>query len=177
MKHIFTHLLSIYFLLFSASLMAQTSTVFGPDGFVTIENGSGGFVANLESGDRFSRDHDAIGDVNGDGVTDLVVGARSDDDGETDAGAVYILFMNSDGTVASNQKISMLEGGFNETLNASNFFGYGVAGIGDYDGDEIPDIAVSAPSPPNNSLYIIHLNANGTVKDFVKNQRTYPYNG
>lgn len=140
------------------------------EGFVTIENGSGGFFANLESGDRFSRDHDKIGDVNGDGVVDIVVGARSDDDGGIDAGAVYILFMNSDGTVQSNQKISMLEGGFTETLNAGNFFGYGVAGIGDYDADGIPDIAVSSPVPPNNSLYIIHLNANGTVKDYVKNQ-------
>ncbi|WP_405400824.1 integrin alpha [Maribacter sp. Asnod2-G09] len=140
------------------------------EGFVKIENGSGGFSANLESGDRFSRDHDKIGDVNGDGVIDLVIGARSDDDGGVDAGAVYILFMNSDGTVQSNQRISMLEGGFNETLNAGNFFGYGVAGIGDYDNDGIPDIAVSSPVPPNNSLYIIHLNVDGTVKDYVKNE-------
>lgn len=153
---------------YSQLAFSQTSTQFGPDGHVTIENGSGGFIANLESGDRFSRDHDAIGDVNGDGIIDLAVGARSDDDGATDAGAVYILFMNNDGSVQSNQKISMLEGGFNETLNESNFFGYGVAGIGDYDGDTIPDIAVSSPVPPNNSIYIIHLNANGTVKDFVK---------
>lgn len=140
------------------------------EGFIKIENNSGGFFANLESGDRFSRDHDKIGDVNGDGVIDIVVGARSDDDGGVDAGAVYILFMNSDGTVQSHQKISMLEGGFTETLNAGNFFGYGVAGIGDYDADGIPDIAVSSPVPPNNSLYIIHLNADGTVKDYVKNQ-------
>lgn len=140
------------------------------DGFVKIENGSGGFFANLESGDRFSRDHDKIGDVNGDGVIDLVIGARSDDDGGIDTGAVYILFMNSDGTVQSNQKISMVEGGFTETLNEGNFFGYGVAGIGDYDSDGIPDIAVSSPVPPNNSLYIIHLNADGTVKDYVKNE-------
>lgn len=140
------------------------------EGLVKIENGSGGLIASLESGDRFGRDHDKIGDVNGDGVIDIVVGARSDDDGGVDAGAVYILFMNSDGTVQNNQKISMLEGGFNETLNAGNFFGYGVAGIGDYDADGIPDIAVSSPVPPNNALYIIHLNADGTVKDYVKNQ-------
>ena len=140
------------------------------EGLVKIENGLGGLIASLESGDRFGRDHDKIGDVNGDGVIDIVVGARSDDDGGVDAGAVYILFMNSDGTVQNNQKISMLEGGFNETLNAGNFFGYGVAGIGDYDADGIPDIAVSSPVPPNNALYIIHLNADGTVKDYVKNQ-------
>ncbi len=143
---------------------------FQAEGFIKIENGSGGLVADLDPGDRFARDHDAIGDVNGDGVIDFVIGARSDDDGGVDAGAVYILFMNTDGSVLANQKISMLEGGFNETLNTGNFFGYGVAGIGDYDGDGIPDIAVSSPVPPNNALYIIHLNVDGTVKDFVKNE-------
>ena len=115
------------------------------------------------------RDHDQAGDINGDGVIDLVIGARSDDDGATDAGAVYILFMNNDGTVQSNQKISATQGGFTDTLLANNFFGYGVAGIGDYDGDNIPDIAVSAPASTNIALYIIHLNSNGTVKSFVKN--------
>ena len=125
---------------------AQITTQWGPDGFVKIENGSGGFNANIVGGDRFSRDHDQAGDINGDGIIDLIVGARSDDDGATDAGAVYILFMNRNGTVQSNQKISALTGGFTDTLLANNFFGYGVAGIGDYDNDNIPDIAVSAPS-------------------------------
>lgn len=148
---------------------AQSELQWGPDGFVTIEEGSGGFNANLDPADRFSRDHDVIGDVDGDGILDLIVGARSDDDGGTDAGAAYVLFMNSDGTVHANQKISMLEGGFNDTLTAGNFFGYGVAGIGDYDSDGIPDVAISAPVPPNRAIYVIHLNANGTVKDFVKN--------
>lgn len=148
---------------------AQVTTQWGPDGFVKIEEGSGGFFATLDAGDRFSRDHDQAGDINGDGIIDLVVGARSDDDGATDAGAVYILFMNNDGTVHSNQKISATQGGFTDTLLANNFFGYGVAGIGDYDGDNIPDIAVSAPASTNIALYIIHLNNNGTVKSFVKN--------
>lgn len=154
---------------FWSKTTSQTTTQWGPDGFIKIEEGSGGFFADLDPGDRFSRDHDVIGDLNADGVLDLVMGARSDDDGATDAGAVYILFMNHDGTVQSNQKISMLDGNFTETLNEGNFFGYGVAGIGDYDGDAIPDIAVSAPVPPNRAIYIIHLNANGTVKNFVKN--------
>ncbi|MFK7831441.1 MAG: immunoglobulin-like domain-containing protein [Congregibacter sp.] len=144
-------------------------SMFGPDCFVEIESGTRGFTATLESGDRFGRDHDIVGDVNGDGVTDLVIGARSDDDGATDAGAVYILFMNNDGSVQSNQKISALEGGFADTLVASNFFGYGVAGIGDYDGDNIPDIAVSATNQANRAIYVIHLNADGSVKDYVKN--------
>lgn len=161
---------SIISLLFIANIInAQVTTQWGSDGFVKIEEGSGGFNATLDPGDRFSRDHDQAGDINGDGVIDLVVGARSDDDGATDAGAVYILFMNNDGTVQSNQKISATQGGFTDTLLANNFFGYGVAGIGDYDGDNIPDIAVSAPSSSNSAFYIIHLNSNGTVKNYVKN--------
>lgn len=164
------NLLKLLVLIFlSYNVNGQINTQWGPDGYVKIENGLNGMVANLESGDRFSRDHDQAGDINGDGIIDLVIGARSDDDGATDAGAVYIVFLNSDGTVQSNQKISMLEGGFNETLLANNFFGYGVAGIGDYDNDGIPDIAVSAPTSTNRALYIIHLNSDGTVKNFIKN--------
>lgn len=150
-------------------VVAQNNSTFQPDSFVTISENSGGFTGQLDSGDRFSRDHDVAGDIDNDGVLDLVIGARSDDDGETDAGAVYILFMNADGTVKSNQKISMTQGGFSETLVPSNFFGYGVAGIGDYNNDNIPDIAVSATNSANKAIYIIHLNRNGTVKSYVKN--------
>lgn len=156
----------ITLLLASTFTNAQITTQWGPDSFVKIENNSGGFVANLDNGDRFSRDHDQVGDINGDGIIDLVVGARSDDDGATDAGAVYLLFMNNDGTIQSNQKISATEGGFTDTLSVGDFFGYGVAGIGDYDNDGIPDIAVTAVE----RIYIIHLNNDGTVKNFVKNQ-------
>lgn len=170
MKFIFD-LSLIFGLWFFISMVAisQATIQYGPDGFVKIEEGLSGFNAALDSGDRFSRDHDVAGDVNGDGILDIVVGARSDDDGQTDAGAVYILFMNRDGTVQSNQKISMLEGGFTGTLNEGSFFGYGVAGIGDYNNDDIPDIAVTASSAPTNSIFIIHLNRDGTVKDFVRN--------
>ena len=162
-------LLAAMLCLCTSMSLAQTTTQFGPDSFVKIADGLNGFNAELDSGDRFSRDHDQAGDINGDGVIDIVIGARSDDDGATDAGALYIVFMNSDGTVQSNQKISQTEGGFNETLLQSNFFGYGVAGIGDYDEDGIPDIAASAPSTANAGIYIIHLNRDGTVKNFVKN--------
>ena len=160
---------TLWMLFFNNLSLAQSITIYGPDNFITIEEGSGGFVADLDAGDRFGRDHDGIGDVNGDGIDDIIIGARSDDDGQTDAGAAYIVFMNRDGTVQSNQKISMLEGGFNETLLENNFFGYGVAGIGDYDRDGIPDVAISAPASDNRAIYIIHLQRDGSVKDFVKN--------
>ncbi|MFK8081416.1 MAG: hypothetical protein AB8B97_14105 [Granulosicoccus sp.] len=142
---------------------------FEPASLVRISRNEGGLVAELDNGDRFARDHDSAGDVNGDGIIDLVVGARSDDDGATDAGAAYILFMNADGSVNTHQKISALEGGFSDELVAGSFFGYGVAGIGDYNGDDIPDIAVSAPAAPVPTIYILHLESDGTVKSMVSN--------
>jgi len=162
-------LLVISLFLNNSKLFSQNANLYAPESFISISDGEGGFNGGLDGGDRFSRDHDAAGDINNDGILDLVIGARSDDDGETDAGAVYILFMNRDGTVSTHQKISMLEGNFNETLTEGNFFGYGVAGIGDYNDDSIPDIAVSAPTQSNTAIYIIHLNRDGTVKSFVKN--------
>lgn len=155
--------------LFATSANAQITTQWGADGFVKIENGLAGLNSNIASGDIFGQDHDQAGDVNGDGIIDLVVGSRTADDGGIDNGAVHILFMNNDGTVQSNQKISMLEGGFTGTLTEGNNFGYGVAGIGDYNDDGIPDIAVAAPLTDDEAIYIIHLNADGTVKSYVKN--------
>lgn len=151
------------------TIHAQTTTQWGADGFVKIENGLAGLNSNIANGDIFGQDHDRVGDVNGDGITDIVVGSRTADDGGIDNGAVHILFMNNDGTVQGNQKISMLEGGFTGILTEGNNFGYGVAGIGDYDNDGIPDIAVAAPLTNDFAVYILHLNADGTVKSHVKN--------
>ena len=41
----------------------------------------------------------AVGDVNRDGTPDIAVGAYLDDDGGSDRGAVYLILLNSDGTV------------------------------------------------------------------------------
>lgn len=148
--------------------VTSTVSVFESSAFIKISAGEGGFTADLDRGDRFGRDHDRAGDVNGDGIIDLIIGARSDDDGATDAGAAYILFMNTDGSVGSSQKISSLQGNLGEQLVSGSFFGYGVAGIGDYNGDGIPDVAVSAPTAPIPAIYILHLHVDGTVKSKTK---------
>ena len=53
-----------------------------------------------------------LGDIDGDGVVDIAVAAIGDDDGGMDRGAIWIIFLNRDGTAKGQQKISDTQGGF-----------------------------------------------------------------
>ncbi len=109
-----------------------------------ISSTQGGFTGILDDNDVFGRSLASLGDHDGDGVTDLAVGAMRDDDGGSNRGAVWILFLNSDGTVKRHQKISDSQGGFTGILNGSDWFGISVASLGDLDGDGVGDLAVGA---------------------------------
>ncbi len=109
-----------------------------------ISASSGGFDNDLGAGDQFGHSVAAPGDLNGDGIADLAVGCIGDDDGGTNRGATWILFLETDGTVQYEQKISSTEGGFGGTLHDENWFGTGIAGLGDHNGDGLGDIAVGA---------------------------------
>ena len=71
-----------------------------------ISDTKGNFTGTLADMDNFGYSVASIGDLNGDNVPDLAVSAHNDDDGGSDRGAVWILFMNANGTVKSQQKIS-----------------------------------------------------------------------
>ncbi|MDW3179674.1 MAG: right-handed parallel beta-helix repeat-containing protein [Acidimicrobiia bacterium] len=134
-----------------------------------ISDTAGGFTGTLESGDQFGSALTGPGDIDGDGIPDLVVGARLDDDGGSGRGAAYILFLNTDGTVRAEQKISDAQGGLATTLDTNDEFGHAVEGIGDLDGDGIPDIAVGAWGDDDGgsgrgAVYILFLNSDGTVR-------------
>ncbi|MCH8251540.1 MAG: IPTL-CTERM sorting domain-containing protein [Planctomycetes bacterium] len=109
-----------------------------------ISDTEGGFTGILDNIDRFGISVASLGDLDGDGASDLAVGAVRDDDGGFERGAVWVLFLNSDGTVKSHQKISDTEGGFTGTLDNGDCFGFSVASLGDLDGDGVTDLAVGA---------------------------------
>ena len=128
---------------------------------------------SLDNDDLFGASIANIGDINGDGVTDIAVGAFQDDDGGNNYGAVYILMLNADGSVNTKQKISQTSGNFAGPLDDFDRFGHSVSGIGDLDSDGIPDIAVGAHldgdgGNQRGAVYILTLNANGTVKSEQK---------
>ncbi|MCZ6445304.1 MAG: integrin alpha, partial [Planctomycetota bacterium] len=106
-----------------------------------ISDTEGGFTGLLDGGDQLGTSVALLKDLDGDGVGDMAVGALTDDDGGTNRGAVWILFLNSDGTVKSHQKISDTQGGFTGTLDDCDRFGISLAGLGDHDGDGVGDLA------------------------------------
>ena len=62
-----------------------------------ISNTVGAFTATLGDGDQFGNAITPIGDLNGNGVLDMAVGAPYDDDGGDARGALYILHLTSTG--------------------------------------------------------------------------------
>ena len=60
----------------------------------------------LDNNDRFGVSVANIGDLDGDGVNDLAVGAYYDDTNGRNKGAVHIMYMNTDGSVKSTVEIN-----------------------------------------------------------------------
>jgi hypothetical protein len=134
----------------------------------------------LETDDLFGYSIAALGDLNSDGVTDLAVGASNDDDGGSSAGAVYVFFLGTDGTVSSAQKLSMLYGNFNSfyTLAADDRFGLTILPLGDVDSDGVADLAVGAGLDDDGgsiagAAYILFLKTDGTVMNAQKLSALY----
>ena len=134
-----------------------------------ISDTQGNFLGTLRNGDQFGSSVAALGDLDGDGVGDLAVGTFADVDGGVGRGAVWILFLELDGTVKAHQKISSTEGGFAGALQDRDNFGTSVASLGDHDGDGVGDIAVGASGSDDEgeqsgAVWILYLNTDGTVK-------------
>jgi|GEM_PF-6826465 len=149
---------------------AATASV-TPAGHTLIDGTSPAMAGALAPADRFGRALAGLGDVDGDGIADLVAGTRSDDDGATDAGAAYVLFLNRDGTARARTKLSATAGGFGADFILgleSTFLGYGVAGVGDLDSDGVPDLAMTQTRHASNlgsgALHVVFLNRNGTCR-------------
>ncbi|AYQ56073.1 alpha integrin [Bathymodiolus thermophilus thioautotrophic gill symbiont] len=109
-----------------------------------IASGTGGFVINGEkSSDRNGSSVSLAGDVNGDGLDDLIVGSSYAD---SSTGKSYVVFGKTNMTAVNLSDIASGTGGFViNGENAGDKSGNSVSSAGDVNGDGLDDLIVGAP--------------------------------
>jgi hypothetical protein len=96
------------------------------------------------------------GDVNGDGYSDVIIGAPEYDNGETDEGRAYVYHGSASG-------LSPVPDWTAESNQAAALFGYSVSTAGDVNGDGYDDVIIGAPD--YESAYVYHGSASGLAID------------
>jgi len=112
-------------------------------------NGSNGFVLNgADERDRAGSSVDSAGDINNDGVDDLLIGAfAASANGLANAGQGYVVFGGSGVGSTGALELSELNGINGFVLNgvkAWDQLGAEVRGVGDVNGDTVDDLMISA---------------------------------
>ena len=138
-------------------------------------NGSNGFdLSGEQAGDFAGKSVSAAGDINGDGIPDLIIGADNNDaNGVNNAGAAYVVF-GEVGGFAANLDLSTLNGTNGFKISGETAFelaGWSVSDAGDVNGDGFDDMMVGSPyTAPNGSQsgtsYVVFGHASGFSANF-----------
>lgn len=120
-----------------------------------VAEGLGGFALDGEGFQHFSGESlDGAGDVDGDGLDDVVVGARGAAPNGQVSGRTYVVFGKADTDPVLFSDITAGTGGFaadgEAALDAS---GYSVSGAGDVNGDGLADVIIGASGNDPNGAY------------------------
>jgi len=119
-------------------MLSLEPTTFNVLSKVKITEGLNGFTETLDLetnpngtiGAQFGHAMCAAGDIDGDGIADLITGANQQNEGNG-----YILYLNADKTVRAFDKISNTEGGFDLMLGSGDRFARSISYVGDLKGD------------------------------------------
>ena len=131
-------------------------------------DGSNGFViTGIDNGDNLGRSVSNAGDVNGDGIDDLIIGAPyADSSGNYGSeGESYVVFGSSDG-FAANLDLSELDGSNGFVITGIDNYdnsGRSVSSAGDLNGDGIDDLIIGAP----NAGEYVYYGSNGAGESYV----------
>lgn len=97
-------------------------------------------VGDSQGGAQFGQVVSSAGDVNGDGFSDILIGAPSFDTASNFVGKAYLYLGGPSGLSSTPQWTSL-----GDDVNMA-FFGQALAGVGDVNGDGFSDVMVGAPN-------------------------------
>ncbi|MEO0124420.1 MAG: VCBS repeat-containing protein, partial [candidate division WOR-3 bacterium] len=112
-----------------------------------------------QSSANYGHSVSTAGDVNGDGYSDVVIGAPNYDNGETNEGRAYVYHGSSTG-------LSSTPNWTGESNQAGANYGYSVSTAGDVNGDGYSDVIIGAPYYDNGQTnegcaFVYHGSATG----------------
>ena len=112
-----------------------------------LDRASGVLINGIDAGDRSGYSVSNAGDVNGDGIDDVIIGAiGGEQNGNNYAGESYVVFGNNSG-FSSTLNLSALDGSNGFVINGIDSFdasGGSVSGAGDINGDGFDDLIIGA---------------------------------
>ena len=151
---------------YESSLRSQNGAAYVVMGPCTASGNLGTLGTKLQGPSDDSQAGYAVasaGDFNGDGLGDVIIGARSDDTGGSASGTAFVVF----GPFIEGYSLD------NADLRATgedrqDFAGTSVAGAGDIDGDGKDDVLVGAPGhdfsgESDGAVYLLLGNQTGTM--------------
>lgn len=147
-------------------LFGSTGTLPGQF-FLTDVDGNNGFrITAANSGDQAGISVSSAGDVNGDGIDDLIIGANyADANSNVNAGSSYVVFGSNNG-FNSTFNLGSIDGSNGFTINGianDNQSGRSVSNAGDVNGDGIDDLIIGSARSNGftGSSYVVFGSDNG----------------
>ncbi|MFZ5471837.1 MAG: integrin alpha [Myxococcota bacterium] len=117
--------------------------------FLGSENGLSSSISwsveSYQAAARLGSSVASAGDVNGDGLGDVIAGAYLFDNGQVDEGRAFVYLGTTRGLTGSAIWTA-------ESNQSTAHFGFSVGGAGDVDGDGFADVVVGAPEAANGQL-------------------------
>jgi hypothetical protein len=113
----------------------------------TLDGTTGFRVDGVASNDDVGYSVASAGDVNGDGIDDMIIASPRADPTASNSGAVYIVFGRADGDFAANFSVASLDGTNGFRINgvaADDKAGFSVSSAGDINNDGIDDLLIGA---------------------------------
>ncbi len=135
----------------AGSSLALSQSLFPAELDLSSLDGSNGFVINgIDAGDGSGGSISCAGDINEDGIDDLIIGARGGDpNGDSYAGESYVVFGGMGVGASGSFDLSSLDGSNGFVINGadeSHFSGTAVSSAGDINGDGADDLLIGAPN-------------------------------
>ena len=159
---------------------------------IQMSDDDGGFVLNGVGEYDFSgRSVSGAGDVNGDGLADIIIGARdADPNNMGNSGTSYVVFGKSDGGIVELGEIADAEANNNAGFvingaTAGDNSGFSVSGAGDVNGDGLDDLIIGARNADPNGMsnggvsYVVFGKSDGGIVELsmIDNDDGFVING